>query len=387
MKAIPYGRQEIDDADIGAVTEVLHSAWLTQGPSIQRFEEALIAATRGVRAVAVVNATAALHLACMALGLGPGDRLWTSPNTFVASANCARYCGATVDFVDIDPETYNMSVTALQEKLERAAVNGTLPKILIPVHFSGQPCDMLAIRRLSQEYGFRVIEDAAHALGASYRGEPVGSCTYSDAAVLSFHPVKIITTGEGGAVLTRDPEIADRVQLLRSHGITREASKMRSASEGDWYYQQVDLGFNYRMTDIQAALGVSQIRRLQSFIERRRERVRRYAAMLEGANIRLPFQADYAQSAWHLYVIQLSGAEERKYVFDRMRNAGIQVNVHYIPVHLQPYYRDLGFQPGDFPQAEHYYQRALSLPMFPGLKEEEQAYVAETVRSAVLAHA
>lgn len=387
MRVIPYGTQEIDQQDIASVVEVLKSPWLTQGPAIERFEAALVAATSSTRAVAVSNATAALHLACIALGLGPGDRLWTSPNTFVASANCARYCGAEVDFVDIDPRTYNMSVAALKKKLEQAASAGKLPKIVVPVHFSGQPCDMLAIHRLAQEYGFRIIEDAAHALGAGYRGKPVGSCEYSDATILSFHPVKIITTAEGGAVLTRDPELADRVQMLRSHGITRAASRMKAESHGDWYYQQIELGFNYRMTDLQAALGVSQLERLANFIERRRERVSRYAEILEGSNAVLPYQADYAQSAWHLYVIQVSCAKERKQVFDHLRKAGILVNVHYIPVHLQPYYRDLGFQHGDFPEAERYYERAISLPMFPGLTDEQQLYVAEMLRSAVLAHA
>jgi UDP-4-amino-4,6-dideoxy-N-acetyl-beta-L-altrosamine transaminase len=385
MKIIPYGTQEINQEDIDAVIEVLRSSWLTQGPAIEQFEAALAAATQSPKAIAVSNATAALHITCLAMGLGPGDILWTSPNTFVASANCARYCGATVDFVDIDPRTYNMSVDALAQKLKDAAAAGQLPKIVIPVHFSGQPCDMAAIHRLSQEYGFRIIEDAAHALGARYRGQPVGCCAYSDATILSFHPVKIITTGEGGAVLTRDAELADRIRILRSHGITRDSSRMKWASEGAWYYHQVDLGFNYRMTDIQAALGVSQLTRLADFLDRRRERVKRYQEMLEDAGIVLPFQADYGESAWHLYVIQLSCAEERKYVFDRMREAGILVNVHYIPVHLQPYYRDLGFAPGDFPEAERYYSRALSLPMFPGLTNEDQSRVVERLRSAVLA--
>lgn len=385
MKVIPYGTQEIDQKDIDAVVEVLHSSWLTQGPAIERFEAALAESTHSSRAVAVSNATAALHITCLAMGLGPGDLLWTSPNTFVASANCALYCGASVDFVDIDPRTYNMSVEALEKKLKDAATTGRLPKIVIPVHFSGQPCDMAAIHRLSQEYGFRIIEDAAHALGARYREQPVGCCEYSDATILSFHPVKIITTGEGGAVLTRDAELADRIRILRSHGITRDPSRMKWTSEGDWYYHQIELGFNYRMTDLQAALGASQLTRLEDFLHRRRERVERYQEMLKGTGVVLPFQADYGESAWHLYVIQVSCAEERKHVFDRMREAGILVNVHYIPVHLQPYYRDLGFSPGDFPEAESYYSRAISLPMFPGLTIEDQSRVVEKLRSAVLA--
>lgn len=387
MKVIPYGTQEIGQQDLDAVMEVLRSAWLTQGPAIEQFEAALMGATQSPAAVTVCNATAALHLACIAMDLGPGDRLWTSPNTFVASANCGRYCGAAVDFVDIDPATYNMSVEALEKKLKLAAQKKQLPKIVVPVHFSGQPCDMRAIHQLSLEYGFRIIEDAAHALGASYRDEPVGNCQYSDATILSFHPVKIITTGEGGAVLTRDPELADRIRMLRTHGITRNPAHMKSPSEGAWYYQQVELGLNYRMTDIQAALGTSQLTRLENFIDRRRQCAARYDSLLRETGVRLPWQAAYGHSAWHLYVIQLSGTEERKQVFDRMREAGILVNVHYIPVHLQPYYRDLGFQSGDFPEAERYYSRAITLPLYPGLTKEDQEYIANTLRSAVFAHA
>ncbi len=387
MKVIPYGTQEINQQDLDTVIEVLRSAWLTQGPAIEQFEAALMSATRSPAAIAVCNATAALHLTCMAMDLGPGDRLWTSPNTFVASANCGRYCGAAVDFVDIDPTTYNLSVEALEKKLKVAAQKKQLPKIVVPVHFSGQPCDMQAIHRLSLEYGFRIIEDAAHALGASYRDEPIGSCQYSDATILSFHPVKIITTGEGGAVLTRDPELAERVRMLRTHGITRSPSRMTTPSEGAWYYQQVELGLNYRITDIQAALGSSQMQRLEDFIDRRRQCAYTYDSLLQDTGVGLPWQAPYGRSAWHLYVIQLSGAEERKHVFDRMREAGILVNVHYIPVHLQPYYRDLGFRAGDFPEAERYYNRAITLPLYPGLGREDQAYIANILRSAVFAHA
>lgn len=387
MKVIPYGTQEINGEDLDSVMRVLRSAWLTQGPTIEDFESALKAATGSLAAIAVSNATAALHLTCLAMDLGPGDRLWTSPNTFVASANCGRYCGASVDFVDIDPRTYNMSIDELARKLKRAAERSELPKVLVAVHFSGQSCDMEAIHRLSLEYGFRIIEDAAHALGASYRNEPVGNCRYSDATIFSFHPVKIITTGEGGAVLTRDPELAERIRILRTHGITRNPARLKWASEGDWYYEQVELGFNYRMTDIQSALGISQLRRLEDFVARRRQCVIRYEEILQGMDLVLPWQAEYGRSAWHLYVVQVSEAEERKHIFDRMRRAGILVNVHYIPVHLQPYYHKLGFKRGDYPNAERYYDRALTLPLFPGLTSEDQKFIAETLRSAIFAHA
>lgn len=372
---IPYGRQDVDRADIDAVVEVLQSDWLTQGPSVDRFERAMADYCGAAHAVAICNATAALHLACRALGLGSGDMLWTSPNTFVASANCALYCGANVDFVDIDPATYNMSVAALQTKLEHADRAGKLPKVVVPVHFAGQSCDMRAIRVLADRYGFAIIEDASHAVGAKYLGEPVGSCRYSDVTVFSFHPVKIITTGEGGMALTNRSDVAERLRLLRSHGITRDPESMVGDVEGAWYYEQVDLGFNYRITDIQAALGLSQLQRLGDFVARRTELAARYDRMLAGLPVNLPWQHPDTASAWHLYVICIDESRtscSRRKLFERLRAAGVGVNVHYIPVHTQPYYRKLGFQRGDFPVAEDYYDHAISLPLFPALTDEQQ---------------
>lgn len=384
-KPIPYGRQDIASADVSAVLEVLQSDWLTQGPNIERFEEAVASYCGANHAVAVCNATSALHLACLALGLGPGDWLWTSPNTFVASANCAVYCGAQVDFVDIDPKTYNLSVEMLARKLDQARENGKLPKVVVPVHFSGQSCNMREIAELGKEYGFRIIEDASHAIGAEYLGEKVGNCRYADIAVFSFHPVKIITTGEGGMALTNDFNLRRRIALLRSHGITRDPELMLGESEGPWYYQQVALGFNYRMTDIQAALGTSQLTRVDEFVKRRRYLAGRYESLLSGLPVVTPFQHADGQSAWHLYVVRVmpESANLRRNVFDFLRNSGINVNVHYIPVHLQPYYRRMGFNPGDFPNAEAYYGSALSLPLYYGLTEEEQDYVIDRLRSAI----
>ncbi len=384
-KPIPYGRQDIASADVSAVLEVLQSDWLTQGPNIERFEEAVASYCGANHAVAVCNATSALHLACLALGLGPGDWLWTSPNTFVASANCAVYCGAQVDFVDIDPKTYNLSVEMLARKLDQARENGKLPKVVVPVHFSGQSCNMREIAELGKEYGFRIIEDASHAIGAEYLGEKVGNCRYADIAVFSFHPVKIITTGEGGMALTNDFNLRRRIALLRSHGITRDPELMLGESEGPWYYQQVALGFNYRMTDIQAALGTSQLTRVDEFVKRRRYLAGRYESLLSGLPVVTSFQHADGQSAWHLYVVRVmpESANLRRNVFDFLRNSGINVNVHYIPVHLQPYYRRMGFNPGDFPNAEAYYGSALSLPLYYGLTEEEQDYVIDRLRSAI----
>ncbi len=338
---IPYARQAINQADIDAVVEVLRSDFLTQGPVIERFERAVADYCGAAHAVAVNSGTSALHIACQALGLGPGDRLWTSPNTFVASANCALYCGAHVDFVDIDPRTYNLSVEALAIKLERAAKLKALPKVVVPVHFAGQPCEMQAIRALAEKYGFAVIEDASHAIGSQYRGEPVGNCRYSDIAVFSFHPVKIITTGEGGMALTNRPDLAERLYLLRTHGITRDPARMSHEPDGPWYYEQIALGWNYRMTDFQAALGASQLEKLESFVGRRRELAFRYHQLLEGMPLVLPWQHPDASSAWHLYLIRLLAdkiGKNRRQVFEIMQAAGIGVNVHYIPVHTQPYY-------------------------------------------------
>lgn len=368
---IPYGRQSISAEDIEAVVGVLRSDFLTQGPAVPAFERSVADYCGVPHAVAVNSATSALHIACAALGLGPGDRLWTSPNTFVASANCARYCGAEVDFVDIDPRSYNLCPQALARKLEQAEAAGRLPKIVVPVHFSGQSCAMREIWALAQRYGFYVIEDASHAIGGSYAGEPIGRCTHSHATVFSFHPVKIVTTAEGGLITTRDDALAQRLQRLRSHGITREPAQMRGDSEGPWYYQQVELGWNYRMTDLQAALGRSQMTRLDAFVARRRELAARYDRLLADLPVVRPWQSPDGESAWHLYVVRLRD-HARARVFERLRAAGIGVNVHYIPVHLQPYYRDLGFAPGDFPEAEAYYTQVLSLPLYAGLTDAEQ---------------
>lgn len=383
MKDIPYARQDISQADIDAVVRVLGSDWLTQGPVIEQFEVAVATYCGARYAAAVCNATAALHLACRALDLGPGDWLWTSPNTFVASANCALYCGASVDFVDIDPRTYNMSVDQLEAKLVRAEATGRLPKIVVPVHFGGQPCDMAAIGALARRYGFSVIEDASHAIGASDGVAKVGSCIHSDITVFSFHPVKIMTTGEGGMLFTNRAEIDARLKLLRSHGITRDPSLMDQASHGPWYYQQTELGYNYRITDIQAALGLSQLDRLNEFIERRHSLASNYELLLAELPLVRPYQRSNTRSAWHLYVVRVpdDARRARGEVFAKLRENGILVNVHYIPVHIQPYYRKLGFRAGDFPEAERYYAEAISLPMFFGLGEPDQERVAQQLRS------
>lgn len=379
---IPYGCQHIDDADIAAVLGVLQSDWLTQGPAIPSFEAAVASTCGAKHAVAVCNATAALHLACLALDVGPGDIVWTSPNTFVASANCARYCGAEVDFVDIDPDTLNMSAEKLAIKFAQAKANGRLPKALIPVHFGGQPCDMATISGLAKEYGCRIIEDASHAIGARYHGIPIGACTHSDITVFSFHPVKIITSGEGGMALTNDAKLAERIALLRSHGTTRDPALMVGESEGPWYYQQIALGYNYRITDLQAALGTSQLQRLPIFVARRTALAERYRQCLAHLPIEIPVLAEGCASAWHLFVVRVP-AEKRRDVFEHLRYAGIGVNVHYIPVHLQPDYRLLGFATGDFPEAERYYREAITLPLHYGLTEQEQDYVALTLRNAL----
>jgi UDP-4-amino-4,6-dideoxy-N-acetyl-beta-L-altrosamine transaminase len=371
---IPYGRQSVTDDDVQAVVDVLRSDFLTQGPAVPAFERAVAEACGAAHAVAVNSATSALHLACLALGVGPGDLVWTSPITFVASANCARYCGADVDFVDIDPATYNLSVPALAEKLEVAARSGRLPKVVVPVHLAGAPCDMAGIAELARRYGFRVLEDASHAVGARHGETPVGACTLSDIAVFSFHPVKIITTGEGGMALTNDRGLARRMELLRSHGVTREPAEMAEAPHGGWYYEQTALGFNYRMTDLQAALGRSQLARLEASIAARHRVADRYDRALAPLPLVTPRRPAAGRSAFHLYVVLVEdGAPaDRRRVFDHLREHGVGVNVHYIPVHLQPDYRRLGFRPGSFPVAERYYARALSLPMFPTLTEAQQ---------------
>ena len=383
---IPYGRQDIRQADIDAVVEVLRSDYLTQGPAVPAFEAAVAAKVGATHAVAVNSATSALHIACLALGVGPGDVVWTTPVTFVASANCALYCGAVVDFVDIDPRSYNMSVAALRDKLERAAADGRLPKVVIPVHLCGQPCEMAEIHALAQRYGFAVIEDASHAVGGRYRGEPIGNCRYSDITVFSFHPVKIITTAEGGLALTQREELAQRMQLLRSHGITRDPAQMSRAPDGPWYYEQVTLGFNYRMTDLQAALGLSQLARLDEYVTRRHALARRYDEALVGLPVLTPWQHPDSYSGLHLYVIRLQLERiERSHreVFDALRAAGIGVNLHYIPVHAQPYYQALGFRTGQFPDAERYYAEAISLPLYPSMSDAQQAEVVAALREAL----
>lgn len=373
---IPYGRQHIEEEDIRAVVEVLKSDRLTQGPVIEEFERATAAYCGAKYAVAVGNGTAALHLACLAAGLGPGDLLWTSPNTFVASANCALYCGAGVDFVDINPRTYNMDVTALAEKLEQAARENSRPKVVVPVHFAGQSCEAAAIRELADKYRFTVIEDACHAVGGRYRGTRVGSCAFSDMTVFSFHPVKIITTGEGGMILTNRKDLYEKLLRLRTHGITRDPGLMEGEAHGPWYYQQIELGFNYRMTDIQAALGLTQLQKIEKFLKRRRRLAEKYNKGLKDLPLTLPWQHPETQSAWHLYVIRVEAARRRE-IFERLRAEGILVNVHYIPVHTQPCYRRLGFSPGDFPEAERYYSEAITLPLYYGLKDEEQQRVVD----------
>ncbi|MGC8697048.1 MAG: UDP-4-amino-4,6-dideoxy-N-acetyl-beta-L-altrosamine transaminase [Halothiobacillus sp.] len=384
---IPYGRQDINLADIDAVVAVLQSDFLTQGPVVPKFEQAVAEYCGAAHALAVNSATSALHIACMALNLGAGDWLWTTPNSFVASANCGLYCGARVDFVDIDPHTYNLCPARLAEKLEQAERVGRLPKIVVPVHFSGQPCDMASIYALGQRYGFRIIEDASHAIGGHYQNEPIGNGRYSDITVFSFHPVKIITTAEGGMAVTNHADLAQKMALYRSHGITRDSNLMTHAPDGAWYYQQVTLGFNYRMTELQAALGLSQMQRLHEFIARRRALAARYHTLLADVPVMTPWQHPSANSAWHLYVIRLkhsAQAPSRAAVFDYLRAAGIGVNLHYIPIHTQPYYAAMGFAPGDYPEAERYYAEAMSLPMFAALTDVEQNTVVNALKAVLL---
>ncbi|MEO1731347.1 MAG: UDP-4-amino-4,6-dideoxy-N-acetyl-beta-L-altrosamine transaminase [Pseudomonadota bacterium] len=383
---IPYGRQSVSEADIDAVVDVLRSDFLTQGPVVPAFEAA-VAEYCGARfGVAANSATSALHIACMALKVGPGDLVWTSPLTFVASSNAALYCGAKVDFVDVDARTYNMCPEKLEAKLDRASEEGRLPKVIIPVHLTGQSCDMRRIHAAASRYGVKIIEDASHAIGASYGGSFVGSCEHSDIAVFSFHPVKIVTTGEGGMAMTNDPELAERMGANRTHGITRDPKRLRSNNPDPWYYEQQSLGFNYRMTDINAALGLSQLKRLPEFIDRRRQIAKTYDTAFRGTPAKTPWQDPEAASSWHLYVIRVDperSNRSHREVFDYLRDAGIGVNLHYIPVYLQPYYRDLGFQPGHCPNAEAYYAEAISLPMFPAMTEKQQTRVIDEVLRAV----
>lgn len=379
---IPYGRQEITQDDIDMVSNVLTSDFLTQGPMVPRFEQSVCDLTGAHFATAVNSATSALHLACVALGLQQGDWLWTSPNTFVASANCALYCGAKVDFVDIDVDTFNICPDALEQKLIQAQLKGTLPKVVVPVHFGGQPCDMIRIKRLGDQYGFTIIEDASHAIGACYENAPVGSCSYSDITVFSFHPVKIITSGEGGMATTNDETLDQKMKLLRSHGITRDPVLMTQVSDGPWYYQQVDLGWNYRMTDIHAALGLSQMTRLEAYIVRRHLIADRYDEAFKTGLVKSPLRQVDRYSALHLYVVQVDPSHSHKDIFTHLREVGIGVNLHYIPVHLQPYYRRFGFSEGDFPHAEKYYHRAISLPIYPNLSSSQQDQVITAVQEA-----
>lgn len=383
---IPYGRQDITQADIDAVVGVLQSDFLTQGPMVPRFEQQAADHVGARYALAVNSATSALHIACLALGLGAGDRLWTTPVTFVASANCALYCGAQVDFVDIDPRTYNLCPQALARKLEKAEKNGTLPKVVVAVHLCGQSCDMQAIQSLAKRYGFKVIEDASHAIGGKYQGEFIGGGRYSDITVFSFHPVKIITTAEGGMALTNDARLAEKMALLRSHGITRDPQQMTHEADGPWYYQQVDLGFNYRMTELQAALGVSQMKRLDEYVARRHQLAARYNKLLSELPVVTPLQHVDSYSGLHLYVIRLrldSVNKSHREVFDSMREQGIGVNLHYIPVHTQPYYAQMGFKPQDFPEAQAYYREAMSIPMFQTMTEDQQDQVVTALGRAL----
>ncbi len=385
MDFIPYSCQNIDEADIEAVCAVLRSEYLTQGPAVAAFEAAFADRHGVAHAVSVSNATAGLHIACLALGIGPGSRVWTSPNSFLASANCALYCGAAVDFVDIDPVSRNMSTIALTEKLQLAAANNSLPNVVIPVDFAGLPCDLREIRVLADQYGFSIIEDASHAAGAEYLGLPAGSA-HADLSVFSFHAVKIVTTAEGGIVTTNSSTLARRLQLFRSHGMTREPAEMQEPAEGEWFYEQQLLGFNYRLTDLQAALGTSQLKRLDALHARRQQLAGRYSELLSKLPLILPVVPTDRISAWHLYAVEIDTqacAHTRLAVFRRLRAAGIGVNVHYIPIHTQPYYRHLGFQAGDFPAAERYYGRALSLPLFPAMQDSQQERVVAVLQEAL----
>lgn len=384
---IPYGRQSISDEDIQAVIDVLKSDYLTQGPAVNKFEKAIETACDAPFAVAVNSATSALHIGCMALGVGRGDLVWTSPTSFVASSNCALYCEADIDFVDIDPKTFNMCPDKLKAKLEVAKSNARLPKLVIPVHLTGQPCNMEAIHALGQEYGFAIMEDASHCIGGKYKNAPIGACEYSDICVFSFHPVKIVTTAEGGVCTTRDPELAQKLQMLRTHGITRDTDLMTEESHGPWYYQQTMLGYNYRMTELQAALGVSQMTRVHDFVARRHELAARYADLLKDLPLDMPYQAPDSYSGYHLYVIQPHFdklSKTHREVFEELRAAGLGVNLHYIPIHTQPYYRDLGFTDGDFPNAEDYYAKSISIPLYHAMTDDQQDEVTAILKRVLV---
>ena len=380
---VPYARQSISEEDIAAVAEVLRSDFLTQGPVVPNFENAIAKYCKSKHAVAMNSATSALHIACLALGVGPGDIVWTSPISFVASANCALYCGAQVDFVDIDSQTFNMSINALKDKLVTAKASGTLPKVVIPVHLAGQSCDMASIHELAKEYDFKIIEDASHAIGGTYNGSPVGSCLYSDVTVLSFHPVKIITSGEGGMALTNNSVLAESMSRLRTHGITRDSNLFSNSSDGPWYYEQIDLGFNYRLTDIAASLGLSQFQRLDSFVTRRNEIAQTYNALFAGSNIATPIVPADVVSAFHLYIVRIPlDRIQKQEFFEFAHESGIGLNVHYIPIYRQPYFAKMGFNPSDFQSSEKYYAEAISIPMYVDLTLEQQQHVASVLISA-----
>lgn len=380
---IPYGHQQISEDDISEVVKALRSDFLTQGPNIPIFEKTVADYCSAKYGIALNSATSALHAACFALELGQNDWLWTSPNSFVASANCGLYCGAKVDFVDIDPETYNLSAKELEKKLEIAKKKNKLPKVLVAVHFAGQSCEMDKIYKLSNEYGFSIIEDASHCIGGKYLSKPIGSCQFSSITIFSFHPVKIITTAEGGLATTNSKKLAKRMELFRSHGVTRDQSLMTKESDGPWYYQQINLGYNYRMTELQAALGISQMKRVDEFVSKRHLLSKEYDLLLAKLPLKRPYQHQDSYSALHLYPIQIKLKEvskKRKQIFNEMRSNGIGVNVHYIPIHTQPYYKQLGFKEGDFPNSEYYYNRTLSLPLFQGLTSDQQKQVCDTLR-------
>ncbi len=384
---IPYAKQNISEQDIEAVSRVLRSDFITQGPVVVEFEKAIAQYCDAKYAIAVSSGTAALHLACLALEVGKNDIVWTSPNTFVASANCALYCGAQIDFVDIEPGTYNISIEALEQKLSIARQKGKSPRVVIAVHFSGQSCDMQAIYKLSQEYGFKIIEDAAHALGGEYQNQKIGYCQFSDISIFSLHPAKMITAGEGGLLLTNNKSLIDKATLLRTHGITRDSSLIQGEKHGIWYYQQLELGYNYRITDIQAALGLSQLQRLDEFVSRRRQIAERYNQLLSALPLTIPQQNEACQSSWHLYVIRLQLNKlnkNRKKIFDELRKNNIGVHVHYIPVHTQPFFKNMGFKEQDFPESIAYYQQAITLPMYVDLSDEMVDYIASTL-SEILA--
>jgi len=383
---IPYGRQEIDSEDVEAVLKTLRSDWLTQGPTVPEFEQLIGSYCEAKHAIATNSATSALHIACLALGVKKGDKVWTSPVSFVASANCALYCGADVDFVDVNPITYNLCPELLEKKLIQAKKSGDLPRVLIPVHLAGQSCDMAKIYELSQRYSFRIIEDASHAIGGQYKESLIGGCRFSDITVFSFHPVKIITTGEGGMVLTNSKKLADKVRLLRSHGIIKDQSLMQGPIDGPWYYEQTSLGYNFRMTDLQASLGISQSKRLDSIIERRRSIASKYDRELEALPLITPAQSLDCLSSWHLYIVKLKLSEisrTKKEVFESMREKGIGVNLHYIPIYRHPYYRSLGLSDKDFPNSAEYYREAMTIPIYPNMTEEQQASVIAALTSSI----